>query len=213
MALKSAIMLVMLISLVSLARAIDSNENIVAIYWGQNGKEGTLGEVCGTGNYDYVIIAFLQSFDNGKTPMMNLGGHCEAYSDGCSGLSSDIESCQAKGTKVLVSLVDRNASTEDASEVASYVWNNFLGGVSSSRPLGPAVLDGIDFGIEYEIEGGGGSKQYWRDVAKFLRGYGVSNQGQKVYITIAPQCPFPDVWIGNSLLSGLFDFVWFPILH
>ncbi|WVZ23109.1 hypothetical protein V8G54_001653 [Vigna mungo] len=211
MALKSA-MLLMLISSVSIAVGMDANENIVAIYWGQNGKEGTLGEACATGNYDYVIIAFVQSVGNGQTPMMNLGGHCEPYRDGCSGLSSDIKYCQAKGMKVLVSLVEGGGSYRNVSEVASYLWNNFLGGVSSSRPLGPAVLDGIDFGIEYEIEGR--SKQYWRDLAMFLRGYHITNiQDQKLYITIAPQCPFPDLWIGNSLLTGLFDFVWFPILY
>lgn len=38
--------------------------------------------------------------------------------------------------------------SEDARQVADYLWNNFLGGRSSSRPLGNAVLDGIDFGIE-----------------------------------------------------------------
>ena len=38
--------------------------------------------------------------------------------------------------------------SEDARQVADYLWNNFLGGQSSSRPLGNAVLDGIDFGIE-----------------------------------------------------------------
>ncbi|CAJ1939861.1 unnamed protein product [Sphenostylis stenocarpa] len=212
---KSAIF-VIFISLVSFALAIDSNDSILAIYWGQNGKEGTLGEACATGNYDYVIIAFLPSFGNGQTPMINLGDHCDPYSNGCAGLSSDIKSCQAKGAKVLLSLVGgggsySNASTQDASELATYLWNNFLGGLSPSRPLGPAVLDGIDFGIDYDIEGD--PKQYWRDLAKFLRGYGMANQGQKVYITVAPQCPFPDVWIGNSLITGLFDFVWFPILQ
>ena len=27
-------------------------------------------------------------------------------------------------------------------------------------------------------------------------------------ITAAPQCPFPDAWIGNVLTTGLFDYVW-----
>jgi len=30
----------------------------------------------------------------------------------------------------------------------------------------------------------------------------------KPYITAAPQCPFPDAWLGNALTTGLFDFVW-----
>ncbi|KAL5863406.1 hypothetical protein ACOSQ3_000920 [Xanthoceras sorbifolium] len=91
-------------------------------------------------------------------------------------------------------------STEDAKQVATYLWNNFLGGQSSSRPLGPAVLDGIDFDIE------GGTDQHWNDLARFLSGY--SKRGKKVHLTAAPQCPFPDAWVGNALKTGLFDYVW-----
>ncbi|KAK7386969.1 hypothetical protein VNO78_27385 [Psophocarpus tetragonolobus] len=211
MALKSAI-IVTFFSLVSLALAGDSSGGIIAIYWGQKGSyEGTLAETCATGNYDYVIMAFLPTFGNGQTPMINLAGHCDPYRNGCTGLSSDIKYCQAKGMKVLLSLVGdaesySNASTQDACQVARYLWNNFLWGRSLTRPLGPAVLDGIDFGIDYDIEGES-NKQYWRDIAKFLKEYGMANQVQNVYITVAPQCPFPDSWIGNSLTTGLFDFV------
>ncbi|KAI4328511.1 hypothetical protein L6164_020861 [Bauhinia variegata] len=193
------------LSLILLALANGSNAGGIAVYWGQNGNEGTLAEACETGNYDYVIIAFLPTFGNGQTPMINLAGHCDPYSNGCTGLSSDIKSCQAKGIKVLLSLGGgagsyEIASTQDAQNVATYLWNNFLGGQSSSRPLGPAVLDGIDFDIE------GGSNQHWGDLARFLKGYGL--RGKKVFLTAAPQCPFPDAWIGNALKTGLFDYVW-----
>ncbi|KAK0581036.1 hypothetical protein LWI29_009114 [Acer saccharum] len=57
-------------------------------------------------------------------------------------------------------------STAHAKQVATYLWNNFLGGQSSSRPLGAAVLDGIDFDIE------GGTDQHWNDLARFLSGSG-----------------------------------------
>ncbi|PKI66215.1 hypothetical protein CRG98_013383 [Punica granatum] len=70
-----------------------------------------------------------------------------------------------------------------------YLWNNFLGGRSSSRPLGDAVLDGIDFDIE------GGTGRHWDDLAR-------------VYLTAAPQCPFPDALVGRALQTGLFDYVW-----
>lgn len=92
------------------------------------------------------------------------------------------------------------ASSEDARQVAIYLWNNFLGGQSSSRPLEDAVLDGIDFDFE------GGTNQHWDDIARYLSGY--SKQGKKVYLTAAPQCPYPDAWIGGALETGLFDFVW-----
>ncbi|KAH1115098.1 hypothetical protein J1N35_008476 [Gossypium stocksii] len=81
----------------------------IAIYWGQNGNEGTLAETCATG-----------------------GGAGSYYL----------------------------TSAEDARQVATYLWNNFLGGTSSSRPLGDAILDGVNFDIE------GGTNQHWDDLAK-----------------------------------------------
>ncbi|KAK6285731.1 hypothetical protein POUND7_011910 [Theobroma cacao] len=172
----------------------------IAIYWGQNGNEGTLAETCATGNYDFVNVAFLATFGNGQTPMINLAGHCDPYSNGCTGLSSDIKSCQEKGIKVILSIGGGAgsyylSSAEDAKQVATYLWNNFLGGKSSSRPLGDAVLDGIDFDIE------GGTNQHWDDLARYLSGY--SKRGKKVYLTAAPQCPFPDAWVGGALKTGL----------
>lgn len=177
----------------------------IAIYWGQNGQEGTLAETCNTGNYNFVNVAFLATFGNGQTPMINLAGHCDPYSNGCTGLSDDIKTCQSKGIKVILSIGGGAgsyylASSDDARQVATYLWNNFLGGHSSSRPLGDAVLDGIDFDIE------GGTNQHWDDLARYLSGY--SKKGNKVYLTAAPQCPFPDAWVGGALNTGLFDYVW-----
>ncbi|OAY66926.1 Acidic endochitinase [Ananas comosus] len=76
----------------------------IAIYWGQNGNEGTLADTCATGNYEYVNIAFLPTFGNGQTPMINLAGHCDPYSNGCTALSHDIRSCQRRGIKVMLSI-------------------------------------------------------------------------------------------------------------
>ncbi|GLT59000.1 hypothetical protein SLA2020_318490 [Shorea laevis] len=204
MALESPIS-VALLCLVMLTLAMGSNAGGIAIYWGQNGNEGTLADTCATGNYDFVNIAFLSTFGNGQTPMINLAGHCDPYSNGCTSLSSDIKSCQAKGIKVILSIGGGAGSyyltsSADARQVANYLWDNFLGGQSSSRPLGDAVLDGIDFDIE------GGTNQHWDDLARYLSGY--SKKGKKVYLTAAPQCPFPDAWIGGALKTGLFDYVW-----
>ncbi|KAH7577996.1 hypothetical protein JRO89_XS01G0325200 [Xanthoceras sorbifolium] len=177
----------------------------IAIYWGQNGNEGTLAETCATGNYEFVNIAFLPTFGNGQTPVINLAGHCDPTNSGCANLSSDIKSCQAKGIKVMLSIGGGAGgyiltSSEDARQVATYLWDNFLGGQSSSRPLGNAVLDGIDFDIE------GGTSLHWDDLARYLSGY--STQSNKVYLTAAPQCPYPDAWVGGALKTGLFDYVW-----
>ncbi|KAH6797118.1 chitinase A [Perilla frutescens var. hirtella] len=184
---------------------LNSNAGKISIYWGQNGNEGTLAETCATGNYDFVNIAFLPTFGNGQTPMINLAGHCDPYSNACTNLSSDIKSCQASGIKVMLSIGGGAGSyyltsADDARQVATYLWNNFLGGQSSSRPLGDAVLDGVDFDIE------GGTNLYWDDLARYLSNYG--KRGKKVYLSAAPQCPFPDYYIGNALQTGLFDYVW-----
>ncbi|KAI7986204.1 hypothetical protein LOK49_LG14G00296 [Camellia lanceoleosa] len=56
-------------------------------------------------------------------------------------------------------------SKSHAKNVSEYLWNNYLGGNSSSRPFGNVVLN-------------------------------------------APECPFPDVFLGDALNTGLFDYVW-----
>lgn len=149
----------------------------IAIYWGQNGNEGTLAETCATGNYAFVNLAFLSSFGAGRTPQLNLAGHCDPYSNGCTGLSTDIKSCQANGVKVILSIgggagAYSIATQDDAKQVAQYIWNNYLGGQSSSRPLGDAVLDGVDFDIE------SGSPDHYDDLARYLSAY--SAEGKKV---------------------------------
>ncbi|CAN4111515.1 unnamed protein product [Withania somnifera] len=181
-----------LFSIIILVLVASCDAGGIAIYWGQNGGEGTLAETCATKNYDFVIIAFLPTFGNGQQPMINLAGHCNPSVGECTKLSTDIKSCQTKGIKVILSIGGGAgsyylASADDARQVATYLWNNFLG-------------DGIDFDIE------GGTNLYWDVLAKSLSAY--SSMGKKVYLTAAPQCPFPDAWIGNALKTGLFDYVW-----
>ncbi|VVA40709.1 PREDICTED: acidic [Prunus dulcis] len=72
-------------------------------------------------------------------------------------------------------------------------------GISNSRPLGSAVLDGIDFNIE---KGG----PHYAALARRLSDY--SKRGKKVYLSAAPQCPFPDQYLNGALSTGLFDYVW-----
>lgn len=176
----------------------------IAIYWGQNGNEGSLADACNTGNYQFVNIAFLSTFGNGQNPQLNLAGHCDPNTNGCTKFSSEIKTCQGKGIKVLLSLGGSGGSyglnsADEATQLANYLWNNFLGGQSNSRPLGDAVLDGIDF----DIEAGGG--QHWDELARALNGF---SQQKKVYLGAAPQCPFPDAHLDSAIKTGLFDFVW-----
>ncbi|KAF5205614.1 Acidic endochitinase [Thalictrum thalictroides] len=177
----------------------------IAIYWGQNGNEGTLAATCATGKYAYVNIAFLNVFGNGRTPSINLAGHCNPANGGCRVVSDGIRSCQGRGVKVMLSIGGgigpySIASPADARQVADYLWNNFLGGSSTSRPLGDAVLNGIDFDIET------GPTQNYDLLARYLSAY--STSARKVYLTAAPQCPYPDAHLGPALNTGLFDYVW-----
>ncbi|XP_066314668.1 acidic endochitinase-like [Miscanthus floridulus] len=174
----------------------------IAVYWGQNGNEGTLADTCNSGLYAYVILAFLTTFGNGQTPVLNLAGHCDPGSGGCTGLSSDIQSCQSQGIKVLLSIGGASgsyglSSTDDANSVADYLWNSYLGGSDgSTRPLGAAVLDGVDFDIE------NGQSAHYDDLANALKGKG------SVLLSAAPQCPYPDASLGPALQTGQFDNVW-----
>ncbi|KAG1367720.1 acidic endochitinase [Cocos nucifera] len=195
----------LLLPLLLLALVAGSHAGSIAVYWGQNGNEGTLADTCSTGLYAYVNLAFLTTFGNGQTPVLNLAGHCDPSSGTCTSLSSDIQSCQSQGVKVLLSLGGASgsyslSSADDAQSVANYLWDNFLGGSSTSRPLGDAVLDGIDFDIEAT------NGDFFDDLAKDLAQF--SSQGKKVYLTAAPQCPYPDAHLNTALQTGIFDYVW-----
>jgi len=177
-----------------------SDASGIAIYWGQSGSEGTLIETCATGRYKYV-----NKFGGGRKPEINLAGHCNPASNGCRIVSNGIRYCQKRGIKVMLSIGGGSgsyslSSAKDAQNTALYLWNNFLGGKSPSRPLGDAILDGIDFDIEL------GSTKYWNDLARYLKAY--RKPGRKVYLSAAPQCPFPDRFLGAALNTGLFDYVW-----
>ncbi|KAG4166635.1 hypothetical protein ERO13_A13G145450v2, partial [Gossypium hirsutum] len=183
LSIKSAISLTLIgsVLLMMLLSGVDAGG--IAIYWGQNGNKGTLAETCAAGNYDFVNIAFLLTFGNGQTPMINLAGHCDPYTNGC----TEQEAITSPHQRML----DRSRHI-----CGTISW----GGQSASRPFGDAALDGIDFDIE------GGTNQHWGDLARYLSRY--TKNGKKAYLTAAPQCPFPDAWIGDALKTDLFDYVW-----
>ncbi|CAA0824663.1 Acidic endochitinase [Striga hermonthica] len=93
-------------------------------------------------------------------------------------------------------------SLADAQSLSRYLWDTFLGGRSAataaSRPLGPAVLDGVDLDIEH------GLATYYGKLVDFLRQY-----NKTIIVSAAPQCPFPDKNIGPALEGKRrFDYVW-----
>nr|XP_043636658.1 basic endochitinase-like [Erigeron canadensis] len=178
----------------------------LVVYWGQGDNEGDLIDTCNTGKYNIVNIAFLSQFGKDQPPMINLASHCDArVPTGCQKFSDDIDNCQRQGVKVMLSIGGTSdtyslSSDDEARQVADYIWDNFLGGQSSSRPLGDAVLDGVDFDIEK-------GESHYIALANRLREHGQGG-GKRIYLTAAPQCPFPDEKLKDALSANVFDYVW-----
>ncbi|TVT99385.1 hypothetical protein EJB05_55273, partial [Eragrostis curvula] len=180
----------------------------IVVYWGLDRNEGSLAKTCATGHYAIVVMAFLWVFDAGQTPVLNLANHCNPSGNGCTGLASEIASCQSSGIKVILSIGGGTesyglASTDEAQRVASYIWNNFLGGTSPNRPFGNAVLDGIDLDL---VTGFG---PHYDDLAKNLTWlYRGDTAGKTYLLTAAPRCPYPDASLGTAFSTVLFDHLW-----
>eukprot|EP00727_Mastigamoeba_balamuthi_P004699 m51a1_g14227 putative glycoside hydrolase family 18 protein (455) ;mRNA; f:200212-201908 len=200
-------------------------DNMV-LYWGQNGNEGPLRNFCADSTFDILILSFMHVFPNGESkdgvqyPLINLAGHCETIFPDmqqlltCPDVAQDIKYCQSRGKAVLMSMGGAAGayslgSQQIAEAFAQTFWDMFLGGGSSHRPFGSAVLDGVDLDIE-----GGGSANYAAFVNR-LRAISASNPGsRRLIVGAAPQCPFPDAyvgpdgaWTGTALSNSVIDFV------
>ncbi|RCV26513.1 hypothetical protein SETIT_5G251500v2 [Setaria italica] len=146
----------------------------MAMYWGQNGDAATMADVCNSGLYTFVLL-----------PRLNTTGILRANR---TDLSADIQACQSLDVKVLLSVGGGSSSaiSVQAQTVDSkYLWHNFLGGNSSSRPLGNAVLDGINFDTET------GDVARYEALANSLSQLSAQGHGRKLYLTAAPQRPYP----------------------
>jgi chitinase len=100
-------------------------------------------------------------------------------------MAADIQACQAAGKIVTLSMGGATSGpgfTSDAAAqaFADQVWNLFLGGTSSTRPFGAAVLDGVDLDIE------GGSSNGLAALVTRLRSH-FAGASKQYYITGAPQ--------------------------
>ncbi|CAL0320490.1 unnamed protein product [Lupinus luteus] len=176
----------------------------IAIYWGQNNGDGSLTETCDSNKYDIVLLSFLVQFGCDRENKWNFAGHCGDWSP-CTKLQPEIEHCQAKGVKVLLSLGGAPSppldyglcSLQDAKNVAKYLYDNFLSG--KYGPLGSVTLDGIDFDIEK-------TELYWDDLARELDTY---RQNKYFYLSAAPQCPTePKIYyLEKAIQTGLFDYI------
>ncbi|KAF8516863.1 glycoside hydrolase superfamily [Gautieria morchelliformis] len=203
------------------------NDNL-AVYWGQNSygvthpsdtanAQKTLSFYCADNTVDVFPLAFLDNFfDTGGLPHIDLSNICSTANNpvfngtnlvNCQFLASDIQTCQSKGKIVTLSMGGGAAggtifsSASQATSFADQIWNLFLGGSSSTRPFGAAVLDGVDLDIE------GGSTVYYDSFINQIRSH-AAGASKPYYITAAPQCPFPDAYLGTVLNAAPFDAVY-----
>ena len=198
----------------------------LVMYWGAVGSL-TLTDVCNRHpNYDVIVIAFVSPFGTGSRDpnglpetgftspgcTMMADPNAGAYLQSCPDIAAGIQTCQSQGKIVIVSIggaVGGYAFSSDAQGTmfAQTMWDLFLGGSSPYRPFGSAVVDGVDLDIE-----GGGSTGYSAFVRQLRSTMDAS--GRRYYITGAPQCPYPDAYLGPSAGAPLgdvpedFDAIW-----
>ncbi|KAF8213430.1 glycoside hydrolase family 18 protein [Mycena galopus ATCC 62051] len=197
------------------------------VYWGQNSigaiagtpvseYQKTLSYYCNDDAVDVFPIAFVDIFfSTGGEPSLNLANTCNPTDNvtfpgtllpDCSSLATDIATCQSAGKLVTISLGGAGGGvgfTSDAqgTAFASTIWNLFLGGSSTTRPFGDAVLDGVDL----DIEGGGGTG-YAAFVTE-IRSL-ASRASKPYYVTAAPQCVYPDASLGSVINAVAFDAIY-----
>ncbi|KAI8577385.1 hypothetical protein K450DRAFT_177900 [Umbelopsis ramanniana AG] len=218
--LKSAFGATLMLASASLSQAFNANGINYVNYWGQNsyGAAGgpqanwqkNLATYCEDSVEDILVLSFLTTFFGaGNKPVVdfsNASNNCTTF-DGttllnCPQIGQDIKTCQAKGKKIILALGGAAGSygfTSDsqASGFADTLWDIFGGGSSTTRPFGDAVIDGFDLDIE-----GGSASGYTTMINQLRTHFG------NYYITGAPQCPFPDAYLGDALSNAWFDFVW-----
>ncbi|KAI8873831.1 glycoside hydrolase [Ramicandelaber brevisporus] len=124
-------------------------------------SEKPLSYYCDSGLVDVFVLSFLHIVRPiGQWPAMEIK-RCDQFFDGtdlinCPQMGKDIQYCQKKGIKVLLSIGGGAGyyyllSEAHANDFAYMVWNMFLGGTDKNylRPFGKdTVLDGIDLDLE-----------------------------------------------------------------
>ncbi|KAI0789960.1 glycoside hydrolase superfamily [Abortiporus biennis] len=199
--------------------AFDSTrKDNLAVYWGQDGagSQQDLSFYCEDDTINVIPLAFLYIFRGpGGDPVVDLGDQCADWSSpvfsgtnlaNCPSMATQIKACQSKGKLVTLSLGGATgqvgfSSDSQAQTFADQIWNLFLGGSSSTRPFGSVILDGVDLDIE------SGTAAHYAAFVNRIRSH-ASGTSKKYYITAAPQCPYPDAFIGDALNAASFDAVY-----
>ncbi|KAI9296991.1 chitinase, partial [Neoconidiobolus thromboides FSU 785] len=196
------------------------------VYWGQNSYgashpnaptewEKSLGEYCDDVSIDMIIISFLYNFNihnDQALPELNLSYHCNTTFVEhpsllkCPNIEKDIIYCQSKNKRILLSLGGASGTygftnLNQISTFTKTIWDSYLGGNGKYRPFGSAILDGIDLDIE------GGSDLGYAELVHSFREYYVRSTNKRYIIAAAPQCVFPDAFLGKAFMQAHFDYI------
>ncbi|KAI0220821.1 Chitinase 2 [Massospora cicadina] len=182
------------------AEISDGRLGSLVAYWGQNsfgvnevgggqGKERPLRDYCHDATYDVLVLSFLTKFnahDPKGFPELNLGSICDEVAEG-------IKFCQKEGKRVLLSMGG-----------LSYM-GSISGGQAEYRPFLDAVLDGVDL----DIEKGPPSNyaQFTITLHNIFKNPFFNPTNRTFVVTAAPQCPFPDAHLKDTLEHGWLDMV------
>ncbi|CCX31719.1 Similar to Endochitinase; acc. no. P29029 [Pyronema omphalodes CBS 100304] len=178
-----------------------SQLQLVVVYFGQVKKShnDSLAALCDDPDVDIVILAFLNTLWGARSlPDTNFWPYCHSTVSGtnlahCPTYENDIKTCQSNKKKVLLSIggATMTQSMTDPLGFARNVWNLFGRGHSTIRPFGTAVVDGFDLDIENNDPRG------WRELISELRALASPTGG--LIMSGAPQCPRPDVSLGDAV--------------
>ncbi|KAF7725339.1 Chitinase 1 [Apophysomyces ossiformis] len=183
----------------------NSTHNLV-LYWGQGDREEKrLSYYCEKEGPSIIILAFVADYTGGwrKSPVLNLSSHCDD-AENCPEVAKDIEYCQNRGIKVLLSLGGTagpyHSQTWDPDTLAWWIWNKFLAGSDRTlkRPFGNVILDGID----YDPEGTSG-QGYDRHIDTLRKLFKTYYPSREFLITAAPQCPDLETYPYNAVYNLL----------
>ncbi|KAJ9050482.1 Chitinase 2 [Entomophthora muscae] len=138
---------------------LSSKTNLV-VPWGQHLSEKPLREYCHKQDISTLVISSLDLRPmSRKSPLLNITHHCNTFFNGpridilhCPEVEEDIKYCQKQGKSVILSISSSVPTAHAAYRLATDIWNMFLGGQSSTRPFGSAILDGIDVPIKGDDE-------------------------------------------------------------
>ncbi|KAI8867089.1 glycoside hydrolase, partial [Ramicandelaber brevisporus] len=208
-------------ALLPLASAFNPDcDNNFAAYYGTDsygnthgigvpGSEQPLANYCQDDTIDIVNLSFLHIVAPDGTPGVDFK-RCTTTFNGtsllhCPEFGVGIKACQARGKKVILSIGGGAgnyvlSSAAQARALATNVWNMFLGGSSATRPFDDAVLDGIDLDLE------AGGNDLYATFVEALRALWASAP-KRYYVSAAPQCPFPDGYMGPVLDKTAVDWL------